>query len=79
MIRVGKAVVGTCDFAGCTFIGDVHPVHLIVEQQEWTADLCDEHLSPLLDTMKGTAKRRKREGRDRVWTIDEIENLKKSR
>lgn len=75
---MGKAVVGTCDFEGCEVVGGmVEQVQVIISGVEWVADLCPEHIQPLRDAMKGAIKKSRRGTRDRVWTMEEIEAMKR--
>jgi len=73
---MGKALVGTCDYNRCSFVGTVTSAHIIIDGQEWAGDLCPEHLHPLQALIKAST-RRKPTGRNRVYTLEEIEALKR--
>lgn len=69
----------TCDAAGCEVAGDaVERFTLLHHDHEYEFDLCHEHSRPLRDLMShALPKTRRATGRDRVWTMDEIEALKR--
>lgn len=78
MSLMGKAVVGTCDFQGCDVVGQrVEQAQIIIDGREWVVDLCPEHMAPLLEALKGALPKSRRSDRNKVWTIEEIEALKK--
>lgn len=78
IVLMGKAVVGTCDFEGCQVVGQmIEQAHVVISGVEWVADLCPEHMQPLKDAMKGAVKKSRRGTRDRVWTMEEIEAMKR--
>lgn len=75
---MGKAVVGTCDYEGCEVVGGrVEQVQVLLSGREWVVDLCPEHMKPLLDALRGALPKSRRSGRNKVWTVEEIEALKK--
>ena len=73
---MGKALVRTCDYDRCSFVGAVKTVHIIIDGQEWGGELCNEHLQPLQELIKASTRRAKDTGRNRVYTMEEIEAMK---
>lgn len=70
---MGKKVIGTCDFPGCAVTGDVQPASIMLGNKDWDGDLCREHQEPFLLLIRPN---RKKTDRERVWTMEEIEDLR---
>lgn len=73
---MGKAVVGTCDYDGCDNVGEVSPAHLMLDDQDWTGDLCQEHSAVLRRWLKKGQATKPKTRTMKVWTMEEIERLK---
>ena len=74
---MGKAVMGTCDYDNCTFVGETKPVHITIDGTDWDGDLCPEHTAPVTQLVDNSHRPRQMGGRNRVYTIEEIEKMKR--
>ena len=75
---MGKAVLGTCDYPDCNAVGvEMTSVQILLDDVEWVGDLCENHSAPLRDLIQAMKGRKRPESRNRVYTIEEIEAMKK--